>query len=185
MISHTNRKDFFYIVVLILTFITVVVGMAFAIYTWIFSQEEGSSAVYTGTLSIEYLSGNIIDFNLLIPNTKPTFNTKKNVYRNDFRVTNTGSLNGVVSVSVDIESNSFSNNSLKYILFDSDGNELASDFLNGTGDITIINNIVLESNQTENFVFIIWLNENDEVQNNEMEKTLVGAIDVNASQQRD
>ena len=60
-----DKKDLFYIVVLILTFVAVIVGATFAIYTFLHRQEEGSSAVYTGTLAIEYLSGNIINCHLL------------------------------------------------------------------------------------------------------------------------
>ena len=61
--NTADKKDIFYIIVLILTFITVIVGATFALYAFIFSQKEGTSAVYTGTLSIEYLSGNIIKVN--------------------------------------------------------------------------------------------------------------------------
>ena len=67
MNNTADKKDIFYIIVLILTFITVIVGATFALYAFIFSQKEGTSAVYTGTLSIEYLSGNIINCNLLYP----------------------------------------------------------------------------------------------------------------------
>ena len=85
MNNVANKKDFFYIIVLILTFITAIVGATFALYTFIFSQKEGSSAVYTGTLSIEYLSGEIISFNLLYPTEKPSMGTEKNVYKNNFK----------------------------------------------------------------------------------------------------
>ena len=96
MNSTANKKDIFYIIVLILTFITVIVGATFALYALIFSQEEGTSAVYTGNLSIEYLSGEIINCNLLYPTEKPEFETEENVYRNKFRVTNTGSLDSLI-----------------------------------------------------------------------------------------
>ena len=87
------------------------IGLTFAIYNWIFSQKKGTSAVYTGTLTIEYLSGNIIDFHLLFPIDEPSFDTVDNVYRNNFRVTNTGSLDGIVKVDLNILSNEFSNSS--------------------------------------------------------------------------
>ena len=185
MISRANKKDFFYIVVLVLTFITFVVGMAFAIYSWIYSQKEGSSAVYTGTLSIEYLSNNLINFQSLYPSRKPSYDTTKNVYRNNFKVTNTGSLDGVVQISIDVSKNEFSDDTLQYSLFNSNHEELITGSLSGTDNIIIADQLVLEHNKTEDFVLIIWLNENDENQNTEMRKTLVGAIYVNATQRKE
>lgn len=185
LISHTNRKDFFYIIVLILTFITFVVGMAFAIYSWIYSQKEGTSAVYTGTLSIEYLSSNIINVDSLYPIKKPSYDANRYVYRNNFRVTNTGSLDGIVRVLIDVTKNEFSNNVLMYSLYNSNKEELTSGFLNGADDIIIMDNLIMESNITENFVLIVWLNESEEDQNTEMQKTFVGTIEVDASQKKE
>ena len=102
MDGQTSKKDFFYVVVLILTFITVVIGMAFAIYTWIFSQKEGTSAVYTGTLSVQYFSGKSIDVNSLYPMETPNYDSTVNVYRNAFRVANVGSLDGIIQINMDI-----------------------------------------------------------------------------------
>ena len=183
--SHANRKDFFYIVVLILTFITVVVGMTFAIYAWIFRHEEGSSAVYTGTLSVEYLSGNIINVNLLWPISKPSFDTTAKVYRNDFKITNTGNLTGIMDLHIDVELNDFSLDTLKYVLYTSSGDELSSGFLNGEEDTIIASNIVLEGGKKENYILIIWLQENNENQNTEMRKDFMGSIYVDATQQKD
>ena len=185
MNSSANKKDFFYVVVLILTFITVVVGMTFAIYYWIFSQEEGSSAVYTGTLSIDYLSGNLIDFHLLYPSLEPDVNATENVYRNEFKITNTGTLDGIMQVSLDILINEFSNDTLKYILFDLDGNPLSTGYVNGTGDIVISNNVLIPGNTSQNYILIIWLNENFQEQNEEMKKYLTGSIAADAVQKKD
>ena len=185
MISHTNKKDFFYIIVLILTFITFVVGMTFAIYSWIFSQKEGSSAVYTGTLSIEYFSSNIVNFNSLYPIKKPSYDSTENVYKNDFRVTNTGSLDGIVQVVIDVSKNQFSDNVMKYLLYNSDKEELISGYLNGEDNIILIDKMLIENNSSERFMLIIWLNESDDNQNSEMRKTFIGTIEVNASQKKE
>ena len=183
--SHAGRKDFFYIVVLILTFITVVVGMTFAIYAWIFRHEEGSSAVYTGTLSVEYFSGNIIDVDLLWPVSKPTFDTKNNVYRNQFRVTNTGSLGGIIDIKIQIDKNEFSDNTLMYVLYTSSGDELVTGSLNGNDDVVIASNVMLDGGASENYVLIVWLNESNNNQNTEMRKDFIGTIFVDANQQRE
>ena len=185
MYSSANRKDFFYVIVLILTFITVVVGMTFAIYYWIHSQEEGSSAVYTGTLYIEYNSGNLINVNYLTPMGKPSFDTTKNVYRNEFTVTNTGSLNGLIKINIHTTSNKFSDGVIKYLLFNSFGDELATGFLDGEMDRNIVNNIVLNANSSEDFVLLLWLNESNADQGYEMGKTLTGTILIDAVQAKE
>ena len=48
-----------------------------------------------------------------------------------------------------------------------------------------MDNLIMESNVTENFVLIVWLNESDEDQNTEMQKTFVGTIEVDASQKKE
>lgn len=185
MDGHASKKDFFYIVVLILTFITVIVGVAFAIYAWVHRQEEGSSAVYTGTLTIEYLSGNVIDFHLLYPASKPNINTTTNVYRNDFRVTNTGNLDGIVTVTIDVINNEFSNNTLKYVLYSSDGTEITSSYINGTEDVVIDSNLLLEGYAVKDYVLFVWLDESNAIQNNEMQKSMSGTINIDTKQKID
>ena len=183
--NHAGKKDFFYIIVLILTFITFVVGMTFAIYSWIFSHPEGSSAVYTGTLAIKYLSGDLISFDGLYPNERPTFDTTENVYRNRFRVENTGSLTGVLEIKIVTDVNEFSPGMLKYILYNSSGDEIVSGNLDGVLEFVIASNVILEGHKSEDFVLVVWLNENYLDQSLEMKKTYIGAITIDASQKKD
>lgn len=118
MNNTANKKDIFYIIVLILTFITVVVGATFALYVYFHQDEEGASAVYTGTFQIDYLSGDKINFYDLTPREKPTIDDKENVYKNNFKVTNTGSLNGEATIYIDINENDFElDDTLKYALY--------------------------------------------------------------------
>ena len=182
MNNTANKKDIFYIIVLILTFITVIVGATFALYTFIFSQKEGSSAVYTGTLSIEYLSGEIISFNLLYPTEKPNIDTEKNIYKNNFKVTNTGSLDSLINIAIEIRKNEFSNKTLRYSLYDGEGVEVAEGYVEGISTSPIASNINLKSNETANYTLLIWIAENGEDQNQEMKKTLTGLIKVDAAQ---
>lgn len=185
MNTHADKKDIFYIVVLILTFITVIVGMTFALYSLIFKQKEGSSAVFTGTLSIEYLSGNIIDCNLLYPTEKPSIETEHNIYKNNFRVRNTGSLESILQIDILINQNEFSSKTLKYILYNSEQQELSEGYIEGKNSVTVANNIYLKNNTTEEFSLIIWIEENGEEQNQEMKKNLTGSIKVDAAQKID
>lgn len=185
MNNTTNKKDIFYIIVLVLTFITVIVGATFALYTLIFSQKEGTSAVYTGTLSIEYLSGNIINCNLLYPTEHPNYETEKNVYKNKFRVTNTGSLDSLLLIEININHNEFSNKTLMYTLYNQNGEELSNGYIEGQTKTTIANNIELDNGITEEFTLIVWIKENGQNQNQEMKKNLTGLIKVDASQKID
>lgn len=182
MNNTANKKDIFYIIVLILTFITVIIGATFALYTFIFSQKEGSSAVYTGTLSIEYLSGKIISFNLLYPTEKPSLDTEKNVYKNNFRVTNTGSLDALINITIDINKNEFSGETLRYSLYNGEGTEVAEGYIEGINNATIVSNILLKGNQKVDYTLLIWIAENGQNQNQEMKKTLTGLIRVDAAQ---
>lgn len=184
MNNATGKKDFFYMIVLILTFITVIIGATFALYSLIFSHHEGSSAVYTGTLSIEYLSGDIINCNLLKPVEELVLEDETNIYKNEFKVTNIGSLDSLLSIVLEINVNEFSNETLMYSLYDDEG-LLAEDFLEGNKEIIINKNITLENNSTKNFALIVWLKENGENQNSEMRKNLIGQIRVDASQKID
>ena len=185
MNTSTDKKDFFYIIVLALTLIAVLIGTTFAIYTLLHKQKEGSSAVYTGTLSIEYLSGNIINFNYLYPVIKPALTDTKNVYKNTFRVKNTGSLDSLLLMTLDITHNEFSNQTLMYTLFSSSGDELAQGYVEGNEKTTIANNIYLKNNEEEEFHLVIWLKENGKNQNQEMRKNLTGLIRIDASQKID
>lgn len=185
MNNTANKKDIFYIVVLILTFITVIVGATFALYAFIFSQKEGTSAVYTGTLSIEYLSGEIISFNLLYPTEKPDLDTEENVYKNNFRVTNRGSLDSVITIEIDINQNEFSNKTLQYSLYNNEGNEVSGGYIEGKISSTVASNIVLKNNETADYTLMIWIAENGENQNAEMRKSLTGLIRVDAAQKID
>lgn len=185
MNNTNNKKDMFYIVVLILTFVTVVVGATFAVYTLLHQQKEGSSAVYTGTLSIEYLSGNIIDFNYLYPVIKPAQTNERNVYKNTFRVKNTGSLDSLLTIVMEINNNEFSSETLMYTLFNSEYEELSEGYIDRTQANTIASNIYSKNNSTEEFILVIWLKENGQNQNQEMRKRLTGSIRVDASQKID
>ena len=185
MNSAEDKKNFFYITILILTLVAVIVGAAFAIYTFLHSQEEGSSTVYTGTLSIEYLSGNIINLHNIYPITKPRFETEENVYKNTFKVTNTGTLKAVIAIYLDINSNTFSEGALKYKIFNSEGEELITGDVPTEGSTEIANNILLEKESTAEFTLMIWLEETGDLQNEEMRKALTGSIRANANQKID
>lgn len=186
MYSTTKKKkDFFYIVILLLTLVVVIVGATIAAFYFLKQQEEGASNVYTGTLAISYLSGEIIDFNLLYPSYNPSYETKENVYRNNFRVRNTGTLDSVISVTVDINKNEFSDDLVNYKLYNGDKEELSTGSISGKGEVEIAKNVILESEKEVEYTLIMWLKETGINQNEEMRKTLTGKIKVDANQKID
>ena len=180
--AGTGKKDVFYVVVLILTFVVVVVGATFALFTYIRSQEEGSSAVYTGTLSIEYLSGSIINLGLMYPTKDPAFEEESNVYRNTFKVSSTGTLVSLLDISLNLSVNDFSNDTLMYNLYSGDGELLSEGILYGKGSKIIGSNLLLEDGEINEYVIMIWINDNDQNQNSEMRKSLIGFVEVDANQ---
>ena len=185
MNKTADKKDLFYMIVLILTLVAVIIGATFAAYYFLHRQEEGSSTVYTGTLSIEYLSGNIIDFHLLTPTTDPTYEDTENVYKNNFKVTNTGSLESILTVNVDVNKNEFSDNIIMYKLYGAEGEEIQTGSFAGKGLTELVNNISLPSDTTVEYTLIIWLKETGLNQNEEMKKQLTGTIKVDAEQRID
>lgn len=194
MSSASGKKEFFYIVVLILTFITVVIGATYALYYFLYSFEEGGSAVYTGNLKIEYKNGEIINSHNLRPrvciedeevkeneedkkNDCPTFETVDNVYRNNFSVTNTGSLDSDIDIIVDFSKNVFPDKSIMFSLYDED--KLYSDedkndedkeiinngYMEGLEDIYLAEGLSLESGETKKFILVVWWNDENFNQN--------------------
>ena len=181
--ANTQKKDLFYIIVLILTLITVIIGAAFAAYYFLHSQKEGSSAVYTGTLQIEYLSGNIISYNSIYPIDDPKFNETKNIYKNNFRVKNTGTLDSIIQINAIVSKNEFSDEMLYYKMYNSNEEELISGPISeGDGEKKLVENLELPAQAEEEYTLIIWLKENGKNQNREMKKTLSGLLEVNANQ---
>lgn len=186
MYSTTKKKkDFFYIVILLLTLLVVVVGATIAAFYFLKQQEEGASNVYTGTLVISYLSGEIIDFNLLYPTYNPNYDTVDNVYKNTFKVKNAGTLDSVIELKIDINKNEFSDNVIMYKLYNSDKVELSNGSISGMGEKTIISNVILESKKETQYTLVMWLKETGINQNEEMRKQLIGKIRVDANQKID
>ena len=91
----------------------------------------------------------------------------------------------IIDISVDVNRNDFSDNVVMYKLFNGNGEELVKGNLNGKGKIEIGSNIVLEHEAVSEFTMIIWLQETGVNQNEEMKKSLMGTIKVDANQKID
>ena len=75
MESNIKKKNLFYMIVLILTLITLLVGVTLTYYKYLASQKEDSTVLYTGTLAIEYIDGVYIKDPELYPMDNVTYET--------------------------------------------------------------------------------------------------------------
>ena len=104
--SSTKKKDLFYIIVLILTLITMIIGATFAYFKLVGSQKEDNTILYTGTLKINYINGTEIENPELLPIENVDYNTHDKVYRNNFEITSTGTLDQTISIDLKITQSS-------------------------------------------------------------------------------
>lgn len=184
MESNIKKKNLFYMIVLILTLITLLVGVTLTYYKYLASQKEDSTVLYTGTLAIEYIDGVYIKDPELYPMDNVTYETTENVYRNNFAVTSTGTLDQTIWIDVDITENLFKENALKYAIFNSEGVEMTRGYVPQKGKFNIGSNLYLASNGTTKYTLIIWLDNTKYNQNFEMGTIVTGRIDVYAKQIR-
>lgn len=177
-----NKNDIFYLVVLILTLITMIVGITFTYFSLMASEDKDSTRVETGYLSINYIDGKVVDTYSLLPIDEPTLNTKLSVYRKEFTISSDGSLDQTLDIYMNITKNEFSHNALKYAIYDSTNTKLGIGFIPSEGKILMKSGILLKSKDKETFTVLIWLQNSDENQINEEGHTFVGGFDITATQ---
>lgn len=180
--SSQEKKKIFYLVVLVLTLITMLIGAVFGIYSLIASQKEDDTKLYTGTLQINYIDGVYIRNPELIPTKNVDFSTYKGVYRNNFQIASSGTLDQIINLDLEISKNEFIENALKYAIYNSKGNELASGFVPKTGKVNLASNMYLASGYVATYTLIIWLDNTNYNQNSEMGKIITGKINAYAKQ---
>ena len=180
--NSTEKKRLFYMIVLLLTLITMIIGATLAYLNLVGSQKEEGTVLYTGTLKINYIDGRYFDNPELLPMSNVSYNTKENVYRNDFAITSTGTLDQTISINMEITENGFAENSLKYIVYSENGNELATGYLPKTGQINLADNIFLGHGETAHYTIIIWWVNTGYNQNKEMGSVISGKINAYAKQ---
>lgn len=182
MNSSKSKSDLFYFIVLILTLIIMVIGVTFTYFSLIASDKEDSTIIKTGTLAINYIDGNAIDTYALMPINEPDLSTKYSVYKKNFSVKSTGTLDQTLDIYMYITNNEFDDNILGYSLYDSAGNKLSKGDIPKNGKILLGSGIYLKSNEEKKFTVLIWLKENNKQQDYEMGKTFTGGFDITASQ---
>lgn len=177
-----SKNDIFYLIVLVLTLITMVVGITFTYFSLIASEEKDITRVQTGTLSINYIDGKEFNTYALLPIEEPTLNTKLSVYKKEFSVSSDGSLDQILDIYLDIKKNEFTNNALKFAIYDSTKTKLATGHIPSDGKVLMKSGIDLKNQETETFTVLIWLQNSDQDQTNEEGHTFVGGFDITATQ---
>ena len=174
MESSQEKKKIFYMVVLILTFIIMLVGASLAYYSLVSSQKKEGTVLYTGTLEINYIDGIYLKDPLLYPLEKVDYTTKDKVYRNNFAVRSSGTLDQNIKLTLNISKNEFTPNALKYAM--------SNGYVQQSGPLVLADNLYLASNDTAKYTLIIWLDSTNYNQNYEMGNVVTGSIEVEAIQ---
>ena len=182
MESSESKKSLFYMIVLILTLITMIIGATLAYFSLVASQKKEGTVLYTGKLEINYIDGVYIRNPILYPINNPKYNTYDNVYRNSFTVTSSGTLDQVISVELEVANNEFSEDAIKYIIFNENGQEITRGDVPKTGKVTVASDMYLEPTGKVTYTLIIWLNNTNYNQNHEMGKTITGKINIHSKQ---
>lgn len=182
MESSESKKSLFYMIVLILTLITMIIGATLAYFKLVSSQKEEGTKLYTGKLEINYIDGVYVKNPELVPLNTPTYDSYDGVYRNSFSVASSGTLDQTISLEIEIGINEFSENSLRYILFNDKGEKITTGPMHKEGRKIIASNMFLSSNGTAEYTLIIWL---DKIATNkEMGKRISAKLNIHSKQIR-
>lgn len=182
--NSAEKKKIFYMIVLILTLITMIIGATLAYFHLIASQKEEGTVLYTGTLEINYIDGTYIKDPELYPLKDVNYNTYDKVYRNSFAVASSGTLDQTISIDMEVSTNEFSENALKYAVFNEDGARMKTGYIPKTGSINLADNMFLAHDGTAKYTLIIWWDNTGYNQNSEMGSIISGKINVYAKQVR-
>lgn len=179
-----SKNDIFYFILLILTMITMVVGVTFTYYALIAKEKDDSTKLKAGSISINYIDGMAIDTHFLLPIDEPTLNTEYSVYKKKFSVKSDGTLDQTLDLYIKVTDNKFDNNALKYALYDSSNNKISTGYLPSAkgSKVLMASGILLKSNNTKDFTVLIWLQENNQNQDSQQGKTFIGGFDITATQ---
>ena len=91
----------------------------------------------------------------------------------------------VFDLYLNVSLNQFSQNVLKYKVFNSKGKEIEKGNITGSGDMKLLKNTYLKVNDKAEYFLFIWLQENNQNQNNEQAKSLIGTLRVEAIQSKE
>ena len=179
-----NKKRIFYIIVLILTFIAMAISATIAYFNLIDAQREGETVLYTGTLQIDYIDGVYIKNPVLYPIKDVDYNTYEDVYRNSFTIKSSGTLNQTIWIDLEVTKNEFTENAIKYAVFNDKGIRMDNGFVSKSGTINLASNLYLEAGDSAKYTIIIWLDDQNYNQAYENGHVVSGKITAYARQVR-
>lgn len=156
-------------------------GITYSFFLLADRAKKDSTKVYAGKLDVNYIEGNQVVADVLYPIQEPDFNVVKDVYKNRFTVSSEGTLEQNVSINFQVSRNEFSENTIKYALYNSNGTKLATGYLN-QGMVTLIDNLYFKEVESRDYVLIIWLQETPENQSSEQGNRLAGRIVIQSKQ---
>lgn len=182
MDNSKSNRDIFYFILLLLTLITMLIGITFTYFALVSSEKKDSTKIKTGTLSINYIDGKDINSYLFFPIDEPTLESKHSVYKKKFSVKSDGTLDQTLDIYINITKNDFTNNALKFALYDSNNKKISTGSIPTSGQILIASNDYLKSGETKNYTVLIWLQENNRNQDYEKNSTFVGGFEIAAKQ---
>ena len=182
MENSKGKRDIFYLILLILTLITFIVGITFTYYSLLVSEKEDGTHIKTGTLSINYIDGKAINTYQLLPINEPTLNSKYSVLKKSFSVKSSGTLDQMLDLYINVTENQFSNNALKFSLYNSQNKKISDGFIPSSGKVLMKSSDYLISGGINNYTVLIWLQENNVNQDYESGNTFVGGFDIVANQ---
>lgn len=180
--ENGKRVNGYYLVILILALIIMTIGITFAYFTLAGKEEDDSTQIWTGTLSINYVDGKEIKAYDLFPIDEPKLGDTTYVYTKNFSVTSNGTLDQTIDLYIDITKNEFVSNHLRYSLYDANGNKITTGGLPSSGKILMTSNVFLKSGETKDYTVLLWLMETKENQNNEQDCSFSGEFDIFANQ---
>lgn len=178
-----NKSQIFYLIILILSIIIMISSLTIAYFSFVASQDKDDTKLYTGSLIINFIDGKVINNPDLIPRNEPVSITDLNcVYINEFEVESAGTLDQNIDIYMEVLTNEFANNTIKYKLFDNDGNQVSMGYVNGNNTIKIADSKFLEHGKKQKYIVMFWIQENGENQDSEKDKDLKITLNVEAIQ---
>lgn len=170
------------VIFIILVLVVMLISGTYGYFSLLISNPDDSTELYTGTLDVEYSQGDIIYEQSFYPRSAPKFADQDHVYNNKFVVTNTGTLDGIMEIKLDITNNGFSDGAIKYNLYNVDGYRVIGGTIPSSGDAILINQVRINSGQEVVYTLQLWLEETGTQQNIDENQRLTAAVEVNLTQ---
>lgn len=172
-----------HIVILIIVLVIMLLGVTYGYFFLLVSSEEDSTELYTGTLIANYEQGEIIYDQAFYPRSEPVdMYDLDYAYFNNFTVSNTGTLDGIMQINLYVSKNGFTEGALRYSLYNAAGIRVITGAVPLGERATLLDNVRINSQQTAKYTLVIWLHENGQQQNKNEDQRLTAAVAVDLVQ---